>query len=93
MLLIAVYETKEKEPKNMISKGFFPGDQLHIEIAMKNSRRPDGSKTDWAYYSFATNQAAAKAFGPVDKPKMMEDFVASALWLKGRPDCTGKIGV
>ena len=24
---------------------------------------------------------------------MTEDFVAAALWLKSRPDCTGKIGV
>ena len=24
---------------------------------------------------------------------MLEDFVASARWLKARPDCTGKIGV
>ena len=24
---------------------------------------------------------------------MTEDFVASARWLKARPDCTGKIGV
>jgi carboxymethylenebutenolidase len=27
------------------------------------------------------------------KKKMFEDFVASALWLKNRSDCTGKIGV
>jgi carboxymethylenebutenolidase len=32
-------------------------------------------------------------FGKVDGKKMAEDFVASALWLKSRPDCTGKIGV
>jgi carboxymethylenebutenolidase len=32
-------------------------------------------------------------FGKVDGKKMTEDFVASALWLKARPDCTGKIGV
>ncbi len=32
-------------------------------------------------------------FSQVDNAKKTEDFVASALWLKGRPDCTGKIGV
>ena len=32
-------------------------------------------------------------FGKVDGQKMMQDWVASALWLKARPDCTGKIGV
>ena len=31
-------------------------------------------------------------FGKVDAAKMREDFVAAALWLKSRSDCTGKIG-
>ena len=62
MLVMDVYEAKEKEPKNIVSHGFFPGNQLHIEMAVKNSRRPDGSKTDWAYYAFPTNQSTAKAF-------------------------------
>ena len=30
-------------------------------------------------------------FNKIDKPKMAEDFVAAARWLKARPDCTGKI--
>jgi len=30
-------------------------------------------------------------FSKVDGKKMTEDFVAAALWLKSRPDCTGKI--
>src|SRR5581483_11005397 len=33
------------------------------------------------------------AFRTVDGKKMFEDFVASAYWLKSRPECTGKIGV
>src|SRR6202023_1268399 len=32
-------------------------------------------------------------FGKVDGKKMGEDFVAAAIWLKSRADCTGKIGV
>ena len=32
-------------------------------------------------------------FAKVDSKKKTEDFVAAALWLKARPDCTGKIGV
>lgn len=32
-------------------------------------------------------------FGRIDSQKMTEDFVASAMWLKSRPDCTGKIGI
>ncbi len=31
-------------------------------------------------------------FNKIDKPKMFEDMVAAAIWLKARPDCTGKIG-
>jgi carboxymethylenebutenolidase len=30
-------------------------------------------------------------FREVNGPKMFEDFVAAAKWLKARPDCTGKI--
>jgi carboxymethylenebutenolidase len=32
-------------------------------------------------------------FAKVDGKKMAEDFVASAMWLKSRADCSGKIGV
>ena len=32
-------------------------------------------------------------FMKLDQKKVAEDFVAAALWLKARPDCTGKIGV
>jgi len=32
-------------------------------------------------------------FAKVDGKKMQEDFVASCMWLKGRGDCTGKIGI
>lgn len=31
-------------------------------------------------------------FNKIDKPKMAEDMIAAAMWLKSRPDCTGKIG-
>jgi carboxymethylenebutenolidase len=37
-------------------------------------------------------EEAAANFGKVDRPKMTEDFVASAMWLKNRPDATGKLG-
>ena len=36
---------------------------------------------------------AGQLFSKVNGAKMTEDFVASALWLKSRADCTGKIGV
>jgi carboxymethylenebutenolidase len=38
------------------------------------------------------DEKGATLFGKVDKPKMTEDFIAAARWLKGRSDCTGKLG-
>jgi carboxymethylenebutenolidase len=32
-------------------------------------------------------------FNTINSQKMMEDFVAAALWLKSRSDCTGTIGI
>lgn len=44
---------------------------------------PDAAKNE---------EEAAKTFGTVDRNKMTEDFVASAMYLKNRPDSTGKLG-
>jgi carboxymethylenebutenolidase len=51
---------------------------------------PDGLTTVGGYPG--DEEKGATLFGTVDKPKMTEDFIASARWLKGRSDCTGKIG-
>src|SRR5439155_1325003 len=37
-------------------------------------------------------EKAAALFSQVDRGKMTEDFVASANWLKSRPDGSGKLG-
>jgi carboxymethylenebutenolidase len=52
---------------------------------------PDGLTSVGGYPG--DDEKGAKAFQQVDRPKMTEDFVAAARWLKARPDCTGKIGV
>jgi len=52
---------------------------------------PDGL-TSVGGYPGDDEKGAAK-FREVNGPKMMEDFVASAEWLKANPACTGKIGV
>jgi carboxymethylenebutenolidase len=44
---------------------------------------PDAAKNE---------EEAAATFGKVDRNKMTEDFVASAMYLKKRPDSTGKLG-
>src|SRR5436190_10150216 len=38
------------------------------------------------------DEQGAVKFREVNGPKMFEDFVASAKWLKARPDCSGRIG-
>jgi carboxymethylenebutenolidase len=40
-----------------------------------------------------TEDAARDLFGKLDRPKINEDMVAAATFLKNRPDCTGKVGV
>lgn len=52
---------------------------------------PDGLTSIGGYPG--DEEKALKMFPTVDPKKMFEDFVASASWLKSRPECTGKIGV
>ncbi|MBV8814006.1 MAG: dienelactone hydrolase family protein [Verrucomicrobia bacterium] len=51
---------------------------------------PDGLTSVGGYPG--DEEKAAALFKTVDEKKMFEDFVASAQWLKTRPECTGKIG-
>ena len=51
---------------------------------------PDGL-TSVGGYPGDDEKGAAK-FREVNGPKMFEDFVASAAWLKALPDCSGKFG-
>jgi carboxymethylenebutenolidase len=52
---------------------------------------PDGLTSVGGYPG--DDEKGAQLFGKVDRPKMTEDFIAAAHWLKDRQDCTGKIGV
>jgi len=51
---------------------------------------PDGLTSVGGYPG--DDEKAAVLFGQVDGAKMREDFLAAALWLKARPDSTGKLG-
>jgi carboxymethylenebutenolidase len=51
---------------------------------------PDGLTSLGGYPG--DDNRGGQMFGKVDGKKMFEDFVASALWLKSRADCTGRIG-
>jgi carboxymethylenebutenolidase len=52
---------------------------------------PDGLTSVGGYPG--DDEKGGQLFAKVDDGKMFEDFVASARWLKSRPECTGKIGV
>src|SRR6266550_2930629 len=51
---------------------------------------PDGLTSVGGYPG--DDEKGGALFAKVDKPKMNEDFIAAARWLKARSDCTGKIG-
>lgn len=70
----------------------------HIEdiarrLALENfmTFAPDGLTSLGGYPG--DDYKGGQLFNKIDKGKMFEDMVASAQWLKARPDCTGKIGV
>jgi carboxymethylenebutenolidase len=52
---------------------------------------PDGLTSVGGYPG--DNEKGGQLFAQVDKGKMTEDFIASARWLKARPDSNGKVGV
>jgi len=52
---------------------------------------PDGLTSVGGYPG--NDDAGGQLFGKVDRAKMAEDLYAAAVWLKSRPDSTGKLGV
>jgi len=52
---------------------------------------PDGLTSVGGYPG--DDDKGGQLFGQVDRAKMGEDLYASAMWLKSRPDSTGKLGV
>jgi carboxymethylenebutenolidase len=52
---------------------------------------PDGLTSAGGYPG--DEEKGMQLFTKVDKPKMTEDFIAAARWLKARPDSNGKLGV
>ena len=62
-------------------------------IALENfmALAPDGLTSVGGYPG--DDEKGGELFGKVDRAKMAEDFYAAAMWLKNRPDSTGKLGV
>ena len=70
----------------------------HIEdvarrLALENfmAFAPDGLTSVGGYPG--DDVKGGELFGKVDRPKMAEDLHAAAVWLKNRPDSTGRLGV
>jgi carboxymethylenebutenolidase len=70
----------------------------HIEdvarrLALENfmALAPDGLTSVGGYPG--DDDQGGQLFGKVDRAKMAEDLYAAAVWLKSRPDSTGKLGV
>jgi carboxymethylenebutenolidase len=70
----------------------------HIEdiarrLALENfmTFAPDGLTSVGGYPG--DDVKGGELFGKVDRGKMAEDLYAAAMWLKNRPDSTGKLGV
>lgn len=61
-LVLDIYKSEAGEPGSIVAAGRFPGTQTGVALAVKNSARPDGSKTEWAYYDFGLTKKTAPAF-------------------------------
>jgi Cytochrome P460 len=50
VLVMEKFAAVDRDTKGVLASGSFNGDRVGLEVAVKNSRRPDGSSTPWAYY-------------------------------------------
>ena len=51
VLVMDVFTAPDRDPKNILTAGFYNGKQIGLQVAVKNLNRPDGKKTPWAYYT------------------------------------------
>jgi cytochrome P460 len=85
VLVMEKFAAAERDTKGVLARGSFNGDRLGMEVAVKNSRRPDGKPTPWAYYDF-TDMVPATAF-PDDKCEQCHRAHASMdnVWVQFYP--------
>lgn len=73
MLVLDSYKAESGEPLHVVSEGRFPGKQTNIALAVKDSARPDGGKSVWAYYDFKLDQTGGAFDKPVGTAKAFPD--------------------
>jgi hypothetical protein len=62
-----VFEAAEKDTKGVLAGGMFNGRRVGLEVAVKNTSRPDAKTTAWAYYNFTD---------PSDRSKVLASAAA-----------------
>jgi hypothetical protein len=67
VLVMQVFEAVDKEPASVLASGVFNGRRVGLEVAVKNTSRPDGKTTPWAYYNFTD---------PSDRSKVLASAAA-----------------
>src|SRR6516164_863756 len=67
VLVMQVFEAADKEPRSVLASGVFNGSRVGLEVAVKNTSRPDGKTTPWAYYNFTD---------PSDRSKVLASATA-----------------
>jgi Cytochrome P460 len=67
VLAMQVFEAADKTPSDVLASGVFNGRRVGLEVAVKNSSRPDGRTTPWAYYNFTD---------PSDRTKVLSSTTA-----------------
>src|SRR5262249_27029448 len=60
VLAMQVFEGADKELKGVLASGVFNGRRVGLEVAVKNTSRPDGKTTPWAYYNFTVPSDRSK---------------------------------
>lgn len=60
VLVMELFAAADKEPKGILAGGVFNGERVGVEVAVKNSFRPDGQTTPWAYYDFTDPADSSK---------------------------------
>ena len=67
VLVMQVFEAADKEPRDVLASGVFNGRRVGLEVAVKNTSRPDGKATPWVYYNFTD---------PSDRTKVLASATA-----------------
>ena len=63
ILVMEIYTAADREPKGVLATGVFNNERVGLEVAVKNSHRPDGGPP-WAYYTFIRRSAPSIVHNP-----------------------------